>query len=132
EGKNVASYEQYKTLMPSFSLGKPFTHPVGKFPPSPLGLYDMGFNGWDWMDDWFDPDYYAHSPRKSPRGPATGTAKVQRGIDGGAADTAITMYRQKSTPIYQPFIGHDGIVKSNLNTKAGFRCAANEPRPIGS
>ncbi|HBV2905412.1 TPA: formylglycine-generating enzyme family protein, partial [Citrobacter freundii] len=30
-------------------------------PPNPLGIYDMAGNGWEWMKDWYDPEYYSHS-----------------------------------------------------------------------
>ncbi|MHB7569780.1 formylglycine-generating enzyme family protein, partial [Citrobacter braakii] len=38
-------------------------------PPNPLGIYDMAGNGWEWMKDWYDPEYYSQSPVKDPQGP---------------------------------------------------------------
>jgi formylglycine-generating enzyme required for sulfatase activity len=43
--------------------------PVDMFPPSPLGLYSMSDNGYEWVKDWYDPDYYKYSPLKDPQGP---------------------------------------------------------------
>jgi formylglycine-generating enzyme required for sulfatase activity len=45
------------------------TSPVGSFPPNAFGLHDMAGNVWQWCSDWYRPDYYAHSPKKNPKGP---------------------------------------------------------------
>ena len=41
-------------------------HPVGQRKPNAWGLYDMVGNTWEWCEDWWDPEYYARSPRKNP------------------------------------------------------------------
>jgi formylglycine-generating enzyme required for sulfatase activity len=55
--------------------------PVGMFEmgKSPYGIYDMAGNAWEWVNDWYDHDYYKKSPAKNPQGPAKGKSKVVRG-----------------------------------------------------
>ncbi len=131
EEKSAAtSAEQYQALMPTYTWGTPVTHPVGKFPPSPLGLYDMGFNGWDWVEDWFDPSYYARSDATNPRGPSTGTEKVQRGSTLDTPETAITTYRQHRNPISRPQVSQEGSTLSERNIASGFRCVLNRALPV--
>ena len=55
------------------------THPVGQKKPNPWGLYDMLGNVEEWVQDWYDENYYARSPSVDPPGPAVGIRRVVRG-----------------------------------------------------
>ena len=52
---------------------------VGSFDSNGFGLHDMHGNVFEWCLDWFQQDYYRHSPDTDPRGPAKGTRRVIRG-----------------------------------------------------
>lgn len=75
-----------KPLWPKFAAhalagddGFAFTAPVARFRPNAFGLYDMHGNAWEWTNDWYGEDYYAHSPTQDPQGPSEGHVYVRRG-----------------------------------------------------
>lgn len=57
---------------------------VGSFAPNAFGLYDMHGNIWEWCSDWYGE--YNIGDTLNPKGPDTGTKKVNRG--GGYYDPA--------------------------------------------
>jgi formylglycine-generating enzyme required for sulfatase activity len=50
--------------------------PLGK---GPYGTCDMAGNLYEWNVDWYDPRYFANSPKRDPKGPATGETRVLKG-----------------------------------------------------
>ncbi|PYQ32578.1 MAG: hypothetical protein DMF55_12985 [Acidobacteria bacterium] len=93
------------------------TEPVGSHPAgqSPYGLLDMGGNVWEACEDWFDPHYYEVSPKKDPRGPATGRSYVVR---GGSWDSRPSVLSSSCRNF--AYIGY-------REGDFGFRCAADPP-----
>ena len=79
--------------------------PVGTFPPNGLGFHDLTGNVWEWVQDWYAPDYFARSPRKNPRGPARGTEKVHRGGSWLCSENYCRGYRLGSADDDAPGLG---------------------------
>jgi len=75
--------------------------PVGNYPAGviPYGALDMAGNVWEWVSDWYDCDYYSHSPYRNPTGPAVGDCRVSRGGSWlGCQDTLRTAFRSRCAP----------------------------------
>jgi len=55
------------------------TKPTGTFPPNAYGLCDTSGNVWEWVSDWYGPDYYGVGSMRDPQGPDAGHLRVVRG-----------------------------------------------------
>ena len=103
--------------------------PVGTFPPNGYGLSDMSGNVWQWVSDWYRPDYYAQlsshgGVSTDPRGPRDswdpaepGIAKrVQRGGSFLCTDQYCTRFMVGARGRGEP---------GSASNHVGFRCAVD-------
>jgi len=88
------------------------TTPVGSYPPNGFVLYDMVASVWQWCNDWYDPDYYARSPSRNPKGPESGSLKVLRGGSWFHKESWRVAIRSADDPLSKTFC-----------FVTGFRCA---------
>ncbi|MCE9551856.1 MAG: SUMF1/EgtB/PvdO family nonheme iron enzyme [Planctomycetes bacterium] len=56
--------------------------PVGSYKPNAFGLYDMHGNITQWCQDFWEDNYYSHSPVDDPQGPKSGSMRIYRGGRG--------------------------------------------------
>jgi len=89
------------------------TTPVGAYPAgaSPYRLLDMAGNAAEWVNDWYDPNYYQRSPKDGPKGPETGKYRV---IRGGMWLRYAYQMRSADRAAQSP---------DTRNNTTGFRCA---------
>jgi formylglycine-generating enzyme required for sulfatase activity len=55
------------------------THGVAQKHANGFGLFDALGNVWEWVNDWYDENYYQNSPPQDPSGPTSGQYRVLRG-----------------------------------------------------
>ncbi|MSQ47660.1 MAG: hypothetical protein EXR78_04595 [Deltaproteobacteria bacterium] len=120
-GKPLENFEVWTTWQRAMNAGMDTARPatVSSYPrgASPYGVFDMAGNVWEWVADWYEPEYYATSPPRNPTGPATGEAKVLRGGGWDVPKTIpVTWLREHFLP--PEFAG---------SPVTGFRCAATTP-----
>jgi sulfatase modifying factor 1 len=95
--------------------GEVLTLPVGSFPhsASAYGLFDMAGNVAEWVQDWYDPNYYRSAPLDNPLGPERGAIKSMRG--GSWLKPAVSLRTSD----------RDWGMMDGRPSGTGFRCATD-------
>lgn len=108
------------------------TAPVRTFPANGYGLFDMSGNVWQWVSDWYRPDYYAELAAKGlardPKGPPSSRdplepgvpKRVQRGGSFLCTDQYCTRYMVGARGRGEP---------STSSNHVGFRCVKDAAQP---
>jgi len=107
-------YDEWETLAP-IKRAQNTTVPVGSYRKgrSPYGIHDMAGNVFEWCADWYDKNYYSHSPERNPQGPKNGSTRVLR---GGSWNYPGFKLRSTYRNMHAPSIG---------GAPNGFRCVMN-------
>ena len=126
--RNRGQYVMFATDNGNLDFGRNYPEPgigrtfsVDRFVPNPLGIYNLTGNATDWVNDWYDKDYYRVSPLINPAGPSTGTLRILRGSNYPEDPilSSSTVRRWAKEPVrkyYSP--GHS------------FRCAVQSDQPL--
>ncbi len=59
--------------------GYQYVSPVGTYQPNAFGLHDMAGNVMEWVEDYYDRNYFESSPLEDPKGPPKGVSRVNKG-----------------------------------------------------
>ncbi len=111
------------TSRPTPSKG--FTQPIDSYSlgVSADGVYNLAGNAGEWVNDWYDPNYYKSTDQShllNPKGPPSGAQKVVR---GGAWD---------EVPFFSRTVQRRSESPSQTFPDVGFRCAADTSANGGS
>jgi len=107
------------------------TNRVGSYPDgaSPYGVFDMAGNVSEWVQDFYDGNYYSSAINNNPPGPAARNNYFNRVVRGGSyADSEAYIRVSKRSSVLGPNFDAKLDSPEYIGTNAsriGFRCASN-------
>ena len=104
-------------MLSGYEDGYPITAPVGQFPASPIGLFDIGGNVAEWVNDRFGVYANVSEAETDPVGPTEGQYHVIRGSGWRHANISELRFA------YRDFGDRGGL-------DIGFRIARYADQPV--
>ena len=102
---------------------------MAQYPPNGYGLYDVAGNVWEWVSDWYRPDYYTQlvaggGVARNPTGPSSAFDPDEPGVPKRAQRGGSFLCTDQYCSRYMVGTRGKGEVSTGTN-HLGFRLVKN-------